>query len=321
MRWHEYQPAFRGMAKALGYSGGDARAVAKAVISHLKNCGAPPMQVANTLCEIDNEAIWIENGRPYYDLYPSVAEAFTRVDLSKLKCDQLRLPIPELLVRMPIGQELDLSPETKLRSFLVAEAPASPHAMHRADRGWLISMDRGATIDFKGDGTRSPLHTVIGCLMPDGGTIDESLQRGKAGLAYDQGVDAVAVANAFRIVATLCLLNNDPDLIEPEPLEADRERWEKSHDPALIDKASRRGKRCWAVGKHIEVAPGFRTPHFAIRWMKPRGAATVPTDKPVNREHTRAHLLPVLRPIKGCLVRRKEITDVPTDWLGPEEAK
>ena len=48
----------------------------------------------NTLAQLDIERRWVADDRPYYDLYPSVAEAFLKVDLNKITCGMLRLPIP-----------------------------------------------------------------------------------------------------------------------------------------------------------------------------------------------------------------------------------
>jgi hypothetical protein len=33
-----------------------------------------------------------------------------------------------------------------------------------------------------------------------------------------------------------------------------------------VDKAHRRGKVGWNVGRHIEVAPHYRRPHMALVW-------------------------------------------------------
>ena len=132
-------------------------------------------------------------------------------------------------------------------------------------------------------------------------SVAHHLKLGREQPFCDDKIDDEAVDNAFRLICTLCLLKDDPELIAPLPLDKDREKWEATHDLALIEKAARRGKRAWAVGRDIEVAPGFRRPHFAIRWCG------------------KGRVDPRLRPIKGCLVHRRQIEDVPTDWLGPDK--
>lgn len=297
MQWHEYRPSYKAIAKALGY-GGTPRQQADAAIAKMRRSSAPAIATTNTICQLDAEACWVDDGRPYYDLYPSVAEAFSKIDLTKVPCENLRMPLPELLIRMPVGHEFWLSARTKFRSVLVREGKVSSFcSIKGAKRGWSLSLDVGENIDVHG--TQVPMHTITGVVMEDGGNIEQSLARGRKE-NHDSTCDDEAVTTIYKIIATLCLLKNDPDLIEPEPLEADREKWERDHSPALIEKAERRGKRAWSVGKHIEVAPGFRRPHFAVRWCG-------------KGRHD-----PRVRPIKGCLVRRREITEVPTDWLGPE---
>jgi hypothetical protein len=242
--------------------------------------------VLNQLVQLQSEHDWVEARRPYYNIYPSVAEAFTKVDLSKVDCSMIKLPVQDLMIRFQVGRELYASKTTKVRSILVRE-----NVTIYEKRGWLAAINTGV---MSGE---IPVHTVVGCRMQAGTTIADHLQKGRAMPLTDDTIDTEAVDNVFRLVATLCLLKDNPEIIEPIPLEADRAKWDRNHDPALIDKAARRGNRGWSVGAHIDVAPGFRRPHFAIRWCGPGGRD------------------PQVRPIKGCLVHRQKITEVPTGHL------
>lgn len=281
MRWHEYQPQWKTLADQIGL-GGNYDKVVPAIVRVLMRDkpGGNEVAVVNTCAHLESEALWTLDNRPYYDLYPSVAEAFAKVDLTKLNCEHVRLPVPVLLIRMPVGRELRLSDNCCLSTALIGEQNVEGR------RGWIVA----ATLE---DGD----HAVTGLRMVDGTTIHSHLEAGYKTCQYD-----VEAANTLlRVVATLCLLKGNADLIEPQPLAADIDKWNETHDITLIEKAARRGKRAWSVGAKIEVAPGFRRPHFAIRWCGKGG-------------HD-----PQLRPIKGCLVMRKRIEEVPTDWLGPEE--
>ena len=51
----------------------------------------------------------------------------------------------------------------------------------------------------------------------------------------------------------------------------DRAKYETSGDQKFVDKANRRGKVGWDVGKHIEVIPHFRRPHMTLVWTGPAG--------------------------------------------------
>lgn len=245
----------------------------------------------NTAAQVSAEVAWTKNDRPYYDLYPSVVEAFTKVDLNKINCEDVKLPLEQLMIRMKVGHELQASPRTRVRSILVSVHPSRT----KNHFGLLVSINDGTTMY---DGIN--IHTVNAVNLIPGTSVMEHLINGRENRYCDDPVDDEAVDTVYKLVVALCLLKDNPDLIEPEPLEADKLKWEATHDPKLIEKAAKRGKRAWAVGKRIEVAPGFRRPHFAIRWMGKGGND------------------PRLRPIKGCLVNRRRIEEVPTDWLGPE---
>jgi hypothetical protein len=47
---------------------------------------------------------------------------------------------------------------------------------------------------------------------------------------------------------------------------SNRDKFEHSGDDRYIEKAHRRGKIGWNVGRHIEVAPHYRRPHMALVW-------------------------------------------------------
>jgi hypothetical protein len=53
-------------------------------------------------------------------------------------------------------------------------------------------------------------------------------------------------------------------VIEPDVLSKDRDKFEASGDDRSVDKAQRRGRIGWNVGRHIEVAPPYRRPHIAL---------------------------------------------------------
>jgi len=289
MAWHDYPLAIRGMAATAGRT-------EQGLIDHMQEIvrrdmitGARKVAFINSLAHFGGELRWTQAHRPYYDVYPSVVRAFLNVDLDKLLCDHVRLPIPDLLVRFQPGHELPGGDGALVRSFLV-----SMTEQHRtSNAGMLVGIDEWR------EGQEVPNHTVTVVSLAPGTTVMSRLVRGReiTGTLIEAGVNDTTVDNVFRFAVALCLLKDQMDLVSPEPLEADRSKWDATHDPKLLEKAARRGKRCWSIGKHIEVAPGFRRPHFAIRWMGKGG-----TD-------------PRLRPIKGCLVRREKLAEVPTGYL------
>lgn len=63
-----------------------------------------------------------------------------------------------------------------------------------------------------------------------------------------------------------CLLENDPSIISPDVLADDRAKFDQGGEQRYVDKAHRRGKVGWDVGRHIEVIPHYRRPHMALVW-------------------------------------------------------
>jgi hypothetical protein len=104
--------------------------------------------------------------------------------------------------------------------------------------------------------------------------------------------------DCVRLCCTLCLLDEDPEVISPDVLAEDRAMYETTGDPKYVQKALRRGKVGWDIGRHIEVMPHYRRPHFALVWTGP--GRKVP--KVVKR--------------KGCLVHREVVERIPTGFLG-----
>jgi hypothetical protein len=80
------------------------------------------------------------------------------------------------------------------------------------------------------------------------------------------------IDDCVRLCCSLCLLENDRSVIEPDVLSKDRDKFEFSGDAKYVDKAHRRGKIGWNVGRRIEVAPHYRRPHMALVWTA-RGRA------------------------------------------------
>ena len=74
------------------------------------------------------------------------------------------------------------------------------------------------------------------------------------------------ITDCVRLCCSLCLLENDPSIISPDVLSKDRVKFEQTGDQKFVDKAHRRGKVGWDVGRHIEVSPHYRRPHMALVW-------------------------------------------------------
>lgn len=112
------------------------------------------------------------------------------------------------------------------------------------------------------------------------------------------------MALATRIALTCHLLADDPSIITPDVLSADRDRYNSETDEAwkqrAVDRARRRGIVGWNIGADYEVCPHYRRPHFGIR-------------------HTgKGKTVPRIVPIKGAVVHRSRLTEVPTGYMLPD---
>ncbi len=112
-----------------------------------------------------------------------------------------------------------------------------------------------------------PIYTYRNFPRKPGLTVEQSVASlGTNGLFADIGVQVPdsLVMDCVRLCCSLCLLENDPSIISPDVLADDRAKYEASGDQKYVEKAHRRGKVGWDVGKHIEVIPHYRRSHMAL---------------------------------------------------------
>lgn len=181
---------------------------------------------------------------------------------------------------------------------------ADPSTPDKVIRCVYIAADVGETLDG------FPLHTVRSFQMADGTPISQCIDQ--IGPATPENPNChpyvgipLPVNLLDRIVAIyacLCLLDSDSGLLDRVVMSADRDKFEKSNDEKYVSRAEKRGIVGWDVGRGVEVMPHFRRPHFAIRWMG-----------------TRPNLSPHIRPVKGSVVHRDKIVEMPTGYQPDEE--
>jgi hypothetical protein len=96
------------------------------------------------------------------------------------------------------------------------------------------------------------------------------------------------------------LLLRGPQIISPDVLSKDRDKFDRTGDEKCVEKAHRRGQVGWDVGRHVEVAPHYRRPHLMLAWT---GAGRA---------------VPKIVPRRGTIVPRSKVEVVPSGW---EEVK
>jgi hypothetical protein len=146
-----------------------------------------------------------------------------------------------------------------------------------------------------------PVYTYRNFPRKPGLTVEQSLAGlGTKGLFAEIGVQVPdsLIMDCDRLCCSLCLLENDASIISPDVLADDRAKFDQTGDLKYVDKAHRRGKVGWDVGKHIAVIPHYRRPHMALVWTGP------------------GRRVPRIVPRKGSVVHREMVENLPSGFGG-----
>lgn len=236
---------------------------------------------------------WDLAKKPYYSIYPKIVKSLLRVPLD-IKMERLEYPTSTstLLIRLARGHELN----GQVRAILVA---SMRHGYSKDKK--VIPMTMQCT-------NGEAYAALFECGLDV--TLDTLINK-QASLPEPNGLDTETVRQCMKLAVGVSLLDHDPELVMPDVLADDRDKVGLAMDPVLLakltDKAQRRGKVGWIIGACTEPAPGhtvsphYRNPHFAIRWT---GAGRVK---------------PVLTSIKGSIIHRNKMTEIPTGYLEKEE--
>lgn len=236
------------------------------------------------------EAAWIAERRPYYTVYPLAAESLAKITLD-VPCSAVSLPISAMLIRFGVGQEPDCAGR-KLRSILAGQLTVRGN-----ERGMGCWFDFGESAEMLGR-PEFPIYSYLSFSLHFERSVEESL----ADLdQVEQDNDGDAVTLALRYAVAVCLLAHDPEIIEPDVLGKDRVKWAETRDPAIVERAVRRGKRGWLIGADWEVMPHYRRPHLGLRWTG------------------EGRRIPKIVPIKGAVVHRSKLTEAPQGRIDGEE--
>ena len=243
--------------------------------------------------QLINERTWEQARKPYYNVWPSVVPMLTRLNLD-LDSSLIRLPVPVLCVRLPVeGNPLSFDWQGKpvdILSMLLGTI--------NDGRGLSLLIDVG---EMMGDGQEVgvPIFTYRNFRRQEGVTVEEAiLELGPCPDEPGVRIPEALILDCIRLCCSLCLLENDPSVIEPDVLSKDRAKFQQTGEEKYIDKAHRRGKVGWNVGRRIEVAPHYRRPHMALVWT---GAGRA---------------VPRVVPRRGSVVHREKVEKVPSGFGG-----
>ena len=164
-------------------------------------------------------------------------------------------------------------------------------------KGLSILIDVGELMG-DGQGFGVPIYTYRNFRREQGVTVEEALGELRSDGLAELGVQIpnALVTDCVRLCCSLCLLESDPTVISPDVLSKDRGKFDDTGDEKYIDKAHRRGKVGWDVGRHIEVIPHYRRPHMTLVWTGTGRA------------------VPRIVPRRGSVVHREVVEKVPSGW-------
>lgn len=241
------------------------------------------------------EQAWEQARRPYYNVWPSIVPMLTRLNLD-LGSTLIRLPLPALCVRLPCQQNplaFDWNGQpTQIRSVLVGEARDGQSIVLLIDQG---DTKRVGTVDV-------PVGMYVSFLRQQGKTVEQSLAS-LPRIPNTKGyidIPEPLLADCVRLCCCLCLLENDPEIISPDVLSKDQDKFDQTGDQKYVEKAHRRGKIGWDVGRHVEVAPHYRRPHMMLAWTGPGRA------------------VPKIVPRRGSIVHREMVEKVSSGDRGKD---
>jgi hypothetical protein len=130
--------------------------------------------------------------------------------------------------------------------------------------------------------------------------VEAALKELRRGWSANMGIQIPEplIDDCVRLCCTLCLLENDPEIIAPDVLADDRAKFDETSDQKYVEEAGRRGEVGWDVGRRIEVIPHYRRPHMMLAWTG------------VGRA------VPRVVPRRGSVVHREAVEKVPSRFGG-----
>jgi hypothetical protein len=259
------------------------------------------------------EAEWAELRMPYYNLWPSIIPALTKLRLD-VECTFFTLPLTPILVRFPVSASHSLrwsydGKEWAIQTMMVSERALLPdpgfdkkHNIPREEIPALsFWLDIGELVEPDNPQFRRRLYKHL--LKYPGWTIERSFEEIPAHDSVSVGVEypKKVIEDCARIACTICLMAADPELVVPDVLSKDKAKFAATGDQSLVEKAHRRGKVGWDVGANIEVSPHLRSASPAALYWTGTGRK-----------------VPRIRFRKGCIVHRRRLSEVPTGFMADE---
>lgn len=241
-----------------------------------------------------DEWSWYDSGRPYFKVWPSIAKTLVDFPL-KMRGDAINPPsgCKTILLRFPVSVEPVRGTDKDKMCLCLASYEVEDSQRIIGCNFRVLENDATSQMDTT-DGffyffAKNELEIEFAMKEAES---QQSKQRNELGTAW------------LRLAVAVALIADDPSIITPDVLSKDRDRYDRETDEAwkerAVERARRRGVVGWNVGADYEVCPHYRRPHFGIRYTG------------------KSRRVPRIVPIKGAVVHRSKLTEVPTGYILPD---
>lgn len=237
---------------------------------------------------------WIEEGRPYYNVWPAIIPALLKLTLD-IQATEIQPPEQVLVIKLPEERNLLRfeyhGEEHEVQSIMVT-------GFHVLDNSGDVGISLWIDIGEEVSGMRD--YTFRNIPFRKGKTLEQCFDTLPVSPSALDGIQipSQCLANCVKLVVSLLLLERDPEIIIPDVLNKDKDKLVDSGRWAeLQDRAKRRGKFGWNIGETLDVSPGVVVPAHMCHFYVGKG---------------RTERIYKIR--KGWIVHRDVVTKLPTGY-------
>jgi len=216
-----------------------------------------------TATELD----WHNKGRPYYKIYPALLPMFLKTKLD-VPGKYLHAPFSSLVIRLPENHQCNglIAEGKELRSILVTEVSKEQaiaiSGPIQYEHMFILWMNFGEIFDGM------PYYIFQTLKFRSEESIESALSRQRTpektdtdSLQIGVQINDEIINNCVRLTVSVCFLATGADrIVEPDVLSKDLERFitarkEENHSKitSLHQKAKKRGKHGWTLGREIRI--------------------------------------------------------------------
>jgi heme exporter protein D len=231
------------------------------------------------------EFLWLAANRPFYNVYPAVVKCLQNTSL-QVKPSQVQFDLEVVSICFAEGHEPMLVND-RVKSMLFSVVFDYEDFLRTGYKNELVFRILLHMIGPSGEPRFCMIQTIG----------DDLLSERKDELGEKAKFVSLAVG--------IALLAKDPKFAEPILLQRDQHRTFATDEArnAAIERAKKRGRFGFEIGKDMEVSPHMRRPHFSIRWTG-KGAE-----------------VPKLVPVKGSIVNKTKLFPIPTGYMDSDSGE